>query len=153
FDSQRALSKRMTYVVGFVIGIFFLVAIAGELGINIQEIIDNRILEKDSDMASAKSRLTSYNVFMKVFPENPVFGVGPKTQDNVIDMLLGEANIIHVGYLAYLYYYGILGCIFIFLAIFFLLKETWNVGKKSGFWGSFYAFLAFAFGNLTFEYF
>jgi hypothetical protein len=153
FDSQRALSKRVTYVFGFVIGIFFLIAVAGEVGINIQEIIDNRILEKDSDMASAKSRLTSYTVFMKVFPENPVFGVGPKTQDNVIDLLLGEANIIHVGYLAYLYYYGILGCIFIFLALFFLLKETWIVGKRSGFWGSFYAFLAFAFGNFTFEYF
>lgn len=153
FDKDRALNKRVTYVFGFLIGILFLVSIAGEFGINIQEIIDNRILEKESDMASAKSRLTSYNVFMKVFPENPVFGVGPKTQDNVIDLLLGEANIIHVGYLSYLYYYGILGCIFIFLAIFFLLKEAWEVGKRSGFWGSFYGLLAFALGNLTFEYF
>ena len=104
-------------------------------------------------MGSAKSRILSYEVFLKVFPANPYLGVGPETKKDVVDLLMGEAPIIHVGYLSYLYFYGIIGCIPIFLVLFFLLRDAWNVGRRSNFWGSFYGLLSFCFANFTLVYF
>ncbi|MBK7028614.1 MAG: hypothetical protein IPH45_05145 [Bacteroidales bacterium] len=88
-------------------------------GFDFNQVIEERILEKDTDMGSAKARLLSYYVFMMKFPENPWFGVGPETRDDVIQLLGGDAPLIHVGYLSYLYFYGIVGCLFIFHPFFF----------------------------------
>jgi len=71
----------------------------------------------------------------------------------VLDLLGGEAFVIHVGYLSYLYYYGFTGAFFIFMALILLLREAWLVGKRHEFWGSFYGLLGFALANFTFVYF
>jgi O-antigen ligase len=104
-------------------------------------------------MASAKARITSYEAFLIKFPEHPLLGVGPKTRPDVIELLNGEAPLIHVGYLSYLYFYGVVGCLILFLAIFFLLRDAWIVGKRDNFWGSFYGLVSFCLANLTFVYF
>jgi hypothetical protein len=39
------------------------------------------------------------------------------------------------------------------MAIYYLLKNSWVVGRKYNFWGSFYGLLSFCFANTTFVYF
>ncbi len=153
FNTARSLTKRVSLFVIFLIGIFSIIVVASNFGFDIEEVVNSRILEKDSDMASAKARVLSYDVFMIVFPENPWFGVGPETKKDVIDLLGGEAPLIHVGYLSYLYFYGIVGCAFFFLSLFFLLRYAWIVGRRVNFWGTFYGIVALCFANTTFVYF
>jgi O-Antigen ligase len=151
-NRKLSFQKLFSLIFIFAISIYLIVFAAGEFGFNIQEVISNRILEKDTEMGSAKARITSYEVFIKKFPENPLFGVGPETKQDVLD-LLGDIPAIHVGYLSYLYFYGIVGCFFLFLALYYLFADAWLVGKKFGFWGGFYGLVSFAVANLTFVYF
>lgn len=153
FNTKISALRKATYVVIFLGSIYFINIAASSFGYDINDVIENRILEKDNDMGSAKARIRSYEVFMIVFPEHPWFGVGPETKKEVLDLLNGEMTIIHVGYLSYLYFYGVVGCLILFLAIFFLLKYAWIVGKRDNFWGSFYGLIAFCIANTTFVYF
>lgn len=153
FNKKKSLIKRISFLILIVASIFVIGLIAQQAGFDINKVIDSRILEKEGDMGSAKARVTSYEVFLKVFPLHPFFGVGPKTRPDVIELLNGEAPIIHIGYLSYLYYYGIVGCLFFFLSIFYLLKRAWTIGKEHHFWGSFYGLISFCLANLTTVYF
>lgn len=153
FDGRRSMMGRLSMVALFVGGIIFMGLTAKYIGVDVEEIINTRILEKQSDMASAKARVLSYEVFFKAFPEHPWLGVGPETKGDVIDALGGEAPLIHIGYLSYLYFYGVVGCSFLFLALFFLLRWAWQVGRQLNFWGSFYGLLTFVLANTTFVYF
>jgi hypothetical protein len=148
-----SLKRKLSIIGFFVAGIFLIIGAAQMSGYDINTTINERILEKGNDMGSAKTRLLSYDVFMMKFPENPYLGVGPKTRDDVVDLLGGDAPIIHVGYLSYLYFYGFFGAMLLFLALFFLLRDAWVVGKEEGFWGGFYGLLGFALANFTFVYF
>ena len=149
----KLLSKRVQWILFLTSCIIFAGFVAEKAGYNINEVIDNRILEKESDMASAKARILSYEVFLKKFPENPWLGVGPETRDDVIKLLGGEAPGIHIGYLSYLYYYGIIGSLFLFLTLYYLLKEAWLVGREYNFWGSFFGLASFCLANFTLVYF
>lgn len=147
------LKKKLMVIGFFVVGIFLIVGVAQMAGYDIDKTINERILEKDNDMGSAKTRILSFEVFKMKFPENPYFGVGPKTRADVVDLLGGEAPIIHVGYLSYLYFYGFFGAMLLFLALIFLLRDAWIIGRREDFWGSFYGFIGFALANFTFVYF
>jgi hypothetical protein len=136
-----------------VISIFFVAFAAEKTGYDIQEVIDKRILEKESDMASAKTRILSYEVFLIVYPENPWLGVGPETKKDVVNLLGGDTPIIHIGYLSYLYFYGAIGCFILFLALLFLLRDAWIVGRMVNFWGSYFGLLAFSLANFSMVYF
>jgi hypothetical protein len=148
-----SLKRAISLIVIFIATFYTIILIAGQFGFDIDEVITNRILEKDTEQLSAKARVVSYDVFLKKFPENPWIGVGPTTRKDVVDLLGGIAPIIHVGFLSYLYYYGVIGCFFIFAALFCLLKDAWDVGKKWGFWGSFFGLLGFCLANTTMVYF
>ena len=148
-----SLKKKIYIISFFVVGIFLIVGASKMAGYDINEIINERIMEKGTDMRSAKARMVSYDVFMMKFPENPYFGVGPKTRNDVVDLLDGSAPIIHVGYLSYLYYYGAFGASLLFLALLCLLYDGWMTGRRNDFWGSFYGLLGFALANFTFVYF
>jgi hypothetical protein len=153
FNKKISLIRRISTLLIIVIGIFFIGPVAEQFGFNIKEVINNRILEEESDMRSAKARILSFKVFLLKFPEHPFLGVGPQTRPDVVKLLGGEAPLIHIGYLSYLYFYGVTGCFFIFLAIYYLLKDAWFVGKNYDFWGCFYGLLSFCIANLTTVYF
>src|ERR1035437_4479272 len=70
FNKKRSLIKRISFFFLIVSGIFLIGFVAEQSGFNINEVINNRILEKDSDMASAKARITSYEAFLIKFPEH-----------------------------------------------------------------------------------
>lgn len=153
FTRMKSFSKLVSLTILFAGGLLILVLVADQIGFDIQKVISARILEGGGEMESAKARVKSYEVFVKKFPENPWFGVGPETKPDVIELLGGGIPLIHVGYLSYLYFYGIAGCLILFLGLYFLLKNSWRVGKSYGFWGSFYGLLAFCSANTTFVYF
>jgi hypothetical protein len=154
-SSKFNFKKKFSYIFIIILVIASLVGVARSLNVDMQKVVDERILEKGKDISesSAGARLTSYNVFIVKFPEHPWFGVGPHTRDDVLDLLGVGIPLIHIGYLSYLYYYGIIGCLFFFLSLFFLLRDAWLVGRRHKFWGSFYGLLAFCVANLTFVYF
>ncbi len=153
FTRGVSFFRAISLIFIFVLGLYMMVFVSGELGFDVQEVISNRIFEKENEMGSAKARVTSFEVFGKVFPKSPLFGVGPQTREDVVELMGNEAPIIHIGYLSYLYFYGIAGSFFLFITFFYLLYDLWLVGKKHGFWGSFYGILSFAAANLTFVYF
>ncbi len=153
FVNKINITKKIYIIVLIFTLLAVLIFLGNAYDLNLQRIIDERILEKGTGMSSARARLTSLQVFLQVFPENPWLGVGPQTGFNVIQLLRGVTTSIHVGYLSYLYFYGIFGALLVFTSIFYLLKDAWIIGKKLMFWGSFYGLLAFCFANLTFVYF
>jgi hypothetical protein len=153
FISKIKLKKKVYILIIFTGSIVISLSAAKILGYDIQQVIDDRILEKSTDMGSASARILSYYVFLKKFPEHPLIGVGPETRQDVLQLLGGVAPLIHIGYLSYLYYYGIVGCLFLFLSIIYLLRDAWIVGRKYEFWAGFYGFLSFCFANTTFVYF
>ena len=153
FNTRLNLKKRVILIVIFVGAFFLLISLAKISGFDVQQVISERILENNTDMQSARVRITSLFVFLEKFPENPWFGVGPATRDDVLMLLGGLAPVIHVGYLSYLYYYGLFGCLLFFLSLFYILKKAWKVGKTYMFWGSFYGFVAFCLANTTLVYF
>ena len=153
FVSKIDFRKKVYILLIFMISVVAVVGIAKIYNYDIQKVIDNRILEKSSDLASARARVISYEVFLIKFPEHPLLGVGPITKPDVVLLLRGWAPVIHIGYLSYLYFYGIVGSLFIFISIFLLLVRAWNVGRKYLFWGAFYGLLSFCFANVTFVYF
>jgi hypothetical protein len=153
FTSYLEFKKKVHFSI-ILISCFVLVLIAAKkMDYNIQQVINERILEKETEMSSAKTRLTSLYVFLIKFPEHPWLGVGPKTRDDVLQLLKGDSPLIHVGYLSYLYFYGLVGSLLLFLSIFYLFKEAWFIGKKYAFWASFYGLLSFCFANTTMVYF
>jgi hypothetical protein len=154
FFGKKLELKRKIYILILILVLFtVLMVLANAYNYDIQQVISNRILEKGTGMRSAGARVASYYVFLEVFPAHPLFGVGPQTGHNVLQMLKGITTSIHVGYLSYLYYYGIFGFSLVLGALFFLLRNSWIVGKKYLYWGSFYGLLSFCFANTTFTYF
>ncbi len=153
FISKISIRKKIYFILIVISGVIVSINVAKIYNYNIQQVINDRIFEKGTSMASARTRITSFNVFILKFPEHPWFGVGPKTRLDVVQLLRGEAPLIHVGYLSYLYFYGIFGSLFLFLSIFYLLRNAWQIGKKYVFWGCFYGLLSFCFANTTMVYF
>ncbi|HMU45681.1 MAG TPA: O-antigen ligase family protein [Chitinophagaceae bacterium] len=153
FTSSRTFANKLSMLVIFASCIYLAILGAEESGFDLNKIIEERILEKDTDLGSAKSRVLSYDVFLMKYPEHPWLGVGPKTRPDVITLLQGETPVIHVGYLCYLYYYGAVGCFFLFTAIGLMLKRAWTVGKKFSFWGAFFGLVAMCMANFTLVYF
>ena len=155
FTSGFSWVKRISILVLIVGSALVMAAMASSVGIDMKQVINERILEKGEDIStsSAGARITSYNVFVQKFPEHPWFGVGPHTREDVASLLGEGVPLIHVGYLSYLYYYGIVGCFFLFLSLAFLLVRAFLVGLKFKFWGSFYGLLSFCLANATFVYF
>ncbi len=153
FASGRSVGNKISMVVVFVVCIYGAIFIADQSGFNVNKVVEERILEKDTDLGSAKSRVLSYEVFLIKYPENPFLGVGPKTRPDVVALLQNETPVIHVGYLCYLYYYGAVGCFFLFGTLYFLIRRAWKVGKQYGFWGALFGMVAFSFANTTLVYF
>lgn len=152
-NTKITVQRKVFFSIVLIIFVITFIKVSDNYGFNINQVIEERILEKEGDMGSAKARILSYYVFMIKFPEHPWLGVGPQTKDDVVQLLGGHAPIIHVGYLSYLYYYGIIGAMLLFIALFLLIRMAWIIGRRQNFWGSYYGLISFCLANLTFVYF
>jgi len=134
-------------------------------GINTDKIIQERILEsdkKDISQKSAGTRILAFYAFNRFFWDNPIQGRGDvkygmggtgKNDYKLRSFLRGRSSQMHVGYLALLYRYGLIGG-FLFLSfLFLLLKKLYKNTEITGVWAPFLGMLGFALANLTLVYF
>jgi hypothetical protein len=118
--------------------------------------IDERILEKQGaeyDMTSAGDRITSYKAFIKVFPENPVFGNGEKITTHLRKLLGPDLPFIHIGYLHYLYAFGIFGCLLFFTFCGLLMRRVYTMSKSLKDYSFFIGLIALFIANTTLVWF
>jgi len=126
-------------------------------GLESMNIIENRILEKSKGgvtEVSASTRLLAFRIFWELFPDKPILGYGntrgiENMNENLINLLAGRSSQIHVGYLSVFYYYGIVGGLIYWAAVFLLLKNIYNIAKATNEWGPFYGFLMYPANELT----
>jgi len=95
--------------------------------------------------------LENFHIF---FPQKPWFGTGVHLTDEIYaaSRAVGSSQI-HVGYLSHLVSYGIVGSFFLFGFWIWLAITLWRHAKITGYWGSFYAFLIFLWGEATWVHF
>lgn len=130
-------------------------------GVEIDEIIQNRVLEKNKGgltKGSASTRLLAFEAFDRFFWENPIFGVGnikygmggTGRQDYKLERFLaGKSSQIHVGYLSLFYMYGIIGGLIFLVFLFLLLSKLYRDAKLTGRWATFLGLLGFGLANFT----
>ncbi len=133
--------------------------VALSVNIPVDKFINERILEKTSgglEHSAAGTRILAANVFVKLFPDNPVFGVGQRLWDygstgdqTLATALQGRSSQMHVGYLTLLYDYGIAGAIPFILFLIAITKKLYKDSKLHNNWGVFLGFLGFIVSNLT----
>jgi len=126
---------------------FLLIRLLFALGYNFQEWYSARLLAEGS--LEETTRYKAIGTFLKFFPENVMFGFGGATEEITEASHDVGSSQIHVGYLAGLVYYGIVGCFFLFGFWFLLAKELYKRAKEINYWGSFFAFLVFLWANVT----
>jgi len=132
------------FVVSGVLLLLTLVIIASFIGFDVEQYVTGRLM---SDVAT--TRLLAFEVFFEVFPENPIFGTGGVDTEKMVRLLGGRSSQIHVGFLKLFYYYGLVGGIlYLSFMVTFLIRLR-NMAIHSGYWGGFFAILAFFFANLT----
>lgn len=138
-------------------------------GIDIEGIINSRILESDKrnlNEKTASTRLLAFKAFNELYWDNPFFGKGNikygmaapegKQDYKLSRFLRGRSSQIHVGYLSLFYLYGLVGAILFLSFLYLLLKRLYYDAKKTNVWAPFLGFLGFAVANLTlvsFEFF
>lgn len=131
------------------------------IGVNIQGIVKERILESDKQNLSQKSagtRILAIKALNTFFWEHPIFGRGNikygmggtgKQDYRLREFLKGRSSQIHVGYASLLYMYGVVGASFFYGFIVLLLKRLYSSAKRNNHWGSFFGFLGFVLANFT----
>ena len=128
-------------------------------GFNIDELVAERLLEtKHGGLkeGAASTRLLAFEIFGKVYPDNPVLGKGNlswgegATGDKELTALLkGRSSQIHVGYLSLFYWYGMLGTLPFIFFLWCLMKKLHNTAKRLDYWGPYWGMMGFIVANLT----
>ena len=113
-------------------------------GIDIQRFTQDRLLSN-----SATTRIYAFEVFGKVFPDQPILGTGGVDTPKMERLIQGRTSQIHVGYLKLFYYYGLVGGILYLSFLASLLSHLWKRARRSNYWGGFFAIVAFAIANFT----
>ena len=140
----RVVRNILVSGAGIVVLVLLMAFVLQSLGYDLNRYIEERLLAE-----TAGTRLLALEIFLQFFPENPFFGSGKHLTDDVIVALAERSSQIHVGYLSHLFSYGIVGS---FLAFWFwglIARRLWKVGRKTGFYGSFFGFLVFLWTNVT----
>ncbi|WP_170863173.1 O-antigen ligase family protein [Pseudozobellia thermophila] len=144
WSSKNRLLSLFYFFISLVFLILFSIAVASYMGMDVEKYFSERLM---SD--SALTRLLAFEVFFKVFPDNPIFGTGGVDTEKMIRLIGGRSSQIHVGFLKLLYYYGLFGGTLYLSFMVSLLTRLYKRAKFSGFWGGFYALLTFFVANLT----
>ncbi|HVG40193.1 MAG TPA: O-antigen ligase family protein [Chitinophagaceae bacterium] len=130
--------------------------ILSSFSFDLDRFIDERILEKegvDIDLTSAGDRIISYKAFIKTFPDNPVFGNGEKITTDLRKLLGPDLPLIHIGYLHYLYAFGIFGCLLFFTFCGLLMKRVYTMSKTVKDYSAFIGLVAMFIANTTLVWF
>lgn len=138
--------KRIGLGIGIIVAFFIsLILVIDVLGFDLKYYFQERVRSE-----TYQTRITAYYAFEDQFPKNPIWGTGGLVTADLIKFYRTRTRI-HNGYLAILYYYGIIGGIFYFSFLILLVKRLFITAKKSQYWGAFIGIICFLFTNLTLD--
>lgn len=141
-------SSIIKYIFYLIITLFCLYSILSYVGYDINAWFENRVFEEGS--LKETTRYSALTNFIRFFPEKPILGIGVHmTREIQIASNEAGSSQIHVGYLAHLVSYGIIGSLLLFGFWFLLAKQLYLNAKKTKYYGSFFAFLVFLWANAT----
>ncbi|MEX0287525.1 MAG: O-antigen ligase family protein, partial [Flavobacteriaceae bacterium] len=144
WTAKNKVSSLIKYGLFGIAIILLMIPLLKFSGIDIERFTQDRLLSN-----SANTRIYAFEVFGKVFPDQPILGTGGVDTPKMERLIQGRTSQIHVGYLKLFYYYGLLGGILYLSFLVSMLVRLWKIGQRTGYWGGFYAILAFAIANLT----
>ncbi len=150
--NKKGFTRSIKIIFGLTLSLILAYNVLLLVGINIDVFIANRILETDQGefiQGSAYSRLIAFEVFFKLFPQEPIFGVGTQVTKELYQALAGRSSHIHVGYLTLFYQYGIIGGLLYVGFIYSLTKSLINNMKIHKYYAPFYSWIGFLVANLT----
>ncbi len=143
--SIKNMIKYMFLTLIVFVFLYFVLAFAGY---NLKDWYNNRLLSEGS--LKETTRYVAWINFQRFFPDNPFLGVGVHmTREIKIASNEAGSSQIHVGYLAHLVSYGIIGSIMLFGFWFLLARKLLLRAKKTNFYGGFFSFLVFLWANAT----
>lgn len=129
-----------------------------QLNVNVDEIVQERILDSDArslETSSAGGRILAFAIFAETFPKHPFFGKGKFFKSGhgedveLLRLLAGRSYQIHVGYLALLYYYGLVGGGFYLLFVLAMARKLFHDARQTTYWAPFLAWLLYMLNNFT----
>jgi hypothetical protein len=151
----KSKNLKMSLIKYFLISFaLFIILMQGlsYLGYDFNAWYENRLFAEGSIYET--TRYKAWGNFVKFFPENIFWGTGVN-MTNEIEMAsnaIGSSQV-HVGYLAHLLSFGIIGSFLLFGFWFLLARKLYKNAKKTMYWGSFFAFSTFLWSNFTLVYY
>jgi len=144
-NKTKALANYLIVLITFIGVIYFFL---DKIGYDLIEWYNNRLFAEGA--ITETTRYKAISNFLIFFPQAPIFGNGGILTEKIISAsaAVGSSQI-HVGYLILLVYWGIVGALFLLGFWFLLGKRLYNTAKKTGYWGSFFAFLTFLWAYTT----
>ncbi len=148
FANKNNIIKNVKFIILFISVIFILLYIISKIGYNLNEWYNERLFAEGS--ITETTRYKAIDNFLIFFPKYWIFGNGEYNSEEVkyASNAIGSSQI-HVGYLAHLVSYGVIGSFFLFSFWFLLAKKLYKTAKVTNYWGSFFAFLTYLFAQLT----
>jgi len=142
--NKNPLFSGVKWIIGLACIISLVGVSASLVGFDMASFIEKRLLAE-----SAGTRIYAFKVFNQVYLDAPIFGTGGADTQKMLQLIQGKTSQIHVGWLKLLYYYGLVGGLIYAGFILALLKHLYTLARKSQYWGSFFAILAFVVANFT----
>jgi len=148
--SQRLIGKAnpifygVKIIASLALTILLVTQSATYFGFDLNKTIKERLLSE-----SANTRIYAFEVFGKVFPENPIFGTSGTNTDRMKMLIQGKTSQIHVGWLKLFYFYGVVGGLIFIGFVLALLIHLYRLAQRTNYWGSLFAVLGFALANCT----
>lgn len=118
------------------------------LGYNLNDWYNERLFAEGS--LKETTRYKAISNFITFFPKAPFFGVGIHMTKEIKEAsnALGSSQI-HVGYLAHLVSFGLVGSYLLFGFWISLAKKLYETAKLTNYWGSLFAFLTYLWAQAT----
>lgn len=139
------ITALIKYFIYISISGYLLIQILFYYGYDLNDWYNTRLLAEGS--LRETTRYKAIGTFMIFFPQKVLFGSGGNNAQIIAASNAVGSSQVHVGYLAHLVYYGILGSFFLFGFWFLLAKRLYKSAKHTHYWGSFFAFLTFLWAN------
>ena len=149
--NKKELKNYLKYISTAIILIVIFYSVLKFFGYDLYNWYHERLLSEGS--IEQTTRWKAWGNFIYFFPKYYLWGTGElnawavKRASHAI-----SSSQIHVGYLAHLVSYGIVGSFFYFGFLFMLTKSLYKRAKLTNYWGSFFAFLIFLWAEATLVY-
>ncbi len=143
FD-KKFIINSFRYLILAVIMIVITISSSIILDLDTERYVTERLMSR-----STEARVRSLQVFLIHFPKHALLGSGNTMSNDVVRDLGGASKIIHVGFLALFYSYGIIGGGIYCLYMYFLLKKLKKESAISGFKAHYFVFIMFVISNIT----